>query len=360
RKKKEGPSKDNKEKGESCSAVLEAEGLKELTLHPVCQGDSDQASIIISTTQSKAPPATAIGDATKETENVALDYIGKRGSTVGVIKKRKRIKYAKGILKREMLSHVGMGEYCEAKKVYYFSFCFVRLAEGLKTTGTITCFDNRQAVNLYNIIIAKKITSGLKYSLATGNWGQANTVGIELLNICIYSVPLEKACGLVKNLALMVYVIQGSAANPILEFLEEWSTTNFEETWKIGNSDPKIVVPAFTSALHIYSKVRKELTLHKPRMVTKMIDVVNYYIELERSKKDKMKSFSVIHSQEASSTPSQGAVTIAALKPSAKNTDNIRRNESKPNRHVLILPPITITLSAILPMIKRDDYYRVP
>lgn len=37
-----------------------------------------------------------------------------------------------------------------------------------------------------------------------------------------------QACGLVKNLALMVYITVGSAAHPILEFLEEWSTENFE------------------------------------------------------------------------------------------------------------------------------------
>jgi DNA-directed RNA polymerase beta subunit len=39
---------------------------------------------------------------------------------------------------------------------------------------------------------------------------------------------VSKACGLVKNLALMSYITVGSAANPILEFLEEWSTENFE------------------------------------------------------------------------------------------------------------------------------------
>ncbi|KAE8806706.1 DNA-directed RNA polymerase II subunit RPB2 [Hordeum vulgare] len=37
------------------------------------------------------------------------------------------------------------------------------------------------------------------------------------------------ACGLVKNLALMVYITVGSAANPILEFLEEWGTKKIEE-----------------------------------------------------------------------------------------------------------------------------------
>ncbi|KAG2249178.1 hypothetical protein Bca52824_088806 [Brassica carinata] len=38
----------------------------------------------------------------------------------------------------------------------------------------------------------------------------------------------RKACGLVKNLALMVDITVGSAAYPTLEFLEEWGTENFE------------------------------------------------------------------------------------------------------------------------------------
>lgn len=44
----------------------------------------------------------------------------------------------------------------------------------------------------------------------------------------VYALWLWQACGLVKNLALMVYITVGSAAHPILEFLEEWSTENFE------------------------------------------------------------------------------------------------------------------------------------
>ncbi|KAF6149607.1 hypothetical protein GIB67_011216, partial [Kingdonia uniflora] len=57
---------------------------------------------------------------------VALDYIGKRGSTVGITKE-KRIKYVKEILQREMLPHVGVGEYCETKKAYYFGYIIHRL-----------------------------------------------------------------------------------------------------------------------------------------------------------------------------------------------------------------------------------------
>ena len=54
-------------------------------------------------------------------EQVALDYIGKRGSAVGVIKE-KRIQYAREILQRELLPHVGTAEYCETKKAYFFGY----------------------------------------------------------------------------------------------------------------------------------------------------------------------------------------------------------------------------------------------
>ncbi|KAG0490160.1 hypothetical protein HPP92_007023 [Vanilla planifolia] len=243
-----------------------------------------------------------------QNQQVALDYIGKRGSTVGVTKE-KRIKYAKEILQKEMLPHVGVGEYCETKKAYYFGYIIHRLLlcalgrrpeddrdhygnKRLDLAGPLLgglfrmlfrkltrdvrsyvqkCVDNGKDVNLQFAIKAKTITSGLKYSLATGNWGQANQAGTragvsQVLNrltyastlshlrrlnspigregklakprqlhnshwgmMCPAETPEGQACGLVKNLALMVYITVGSAAHPILEFLEEWSTENFEE-----------------------------------------------------------------------------------------------------------------------------------
>lgn len=48
---------------------------------------------------------------------VALDYIGKRGATVGVTRE-KRIQYAREILQREMLPHVGIVGNNETKKVH--------------------------------------------------------------------------------------------------------------------------------------------------------------------------------------------------------------------------------------------------
>ncbi|KAF6143684.1 hypothetical protein GIB67_021694 [Kingdonia uniflora] len=48
-----------------------------------------------------------------------------------------------------------------------------------------------------------------------------------------------QACGLVKNLALMVYITLGSATNPILEFLE-WSTENCWNSPKSRSLDEDI------------------------------------------------------------------------------------------------------------------------
>ncbi|WZZ25172.1 hypothetical protein YC2023_008573 [Brassica napus] len=228
-----------------------------------------------------------------QNQQVALDYIGKRGAPMGVTKE-KRIKYAKDILQKEMLPHVGVGEFCETKKAYYFGYIIHRLLlcalgrrpeddrdhygnKRLDLAGPLLgglfrmCVDNGKEVNLQFAIKAKTITSGLKYSLATGNWGQANAAGTragvsQVLNrltyastlshlrrlnspigregklakprqlhnsqwgmMCPAETPEGQACGLVKNLALMVYITVGSAAYPILEFLEEWGTENFEE-----------------------------------------------------------------------------------------------------------------------------------
>ncbi|KAJ4703477.1 DNA-directed RNA polymerase subunit beta [Melia azedarach] len=243
-----------------------------------------------------------------QNQQVALDYIGKRGATVGVTRE-KRIKYAKEILQKEMLPHVGTGDFCETKKAYYFGYIIHRLLlcalgrraeddrdhygnKRLDLAGPLLgglfrmlfrkltrdvrayvqkCVDNGKDVNLQFAIKAKTITSGLKYSLATGNWGQANAAGTragvsQVLNrltyastlshlrrlnspigregklakprqlhnsqwgmMCPAETPEGQACGLVKNLALMVYITVGSAAYPILEFLEEWGTENFEE-----------------------------------------------------------------------------------------------------------------------------------
>ena len=58
--------------------------------------------------------------------NVALSFIGTRGARPGVTKE-KRIKYAKEILQKEMLPHVGISDFCESKKAYFLGYMVHRL-----------------------------------------------------------------------------------------------------------------------------------------------------------------------------------------------------------------------------------------
>ena len=60
-------------------------------------------------------------------QNVALDYIGKRGPVAIGATKEKRIRYAKDVLQKEMLPHVGVNEFCETKKAYFFGYMIHRL-----------------------------------------------------------------------------------------------------------------------------------------------------------------------------------------------------------------------------------------
>ena len=48
---------------------------------------------------------------------MALNFIGSRGARPGVTKE-KRIKYAREILQKETLPHVGVSDYCETRKVH--------------------------------------------------------------------------------------------------------------------------------------------------------------------------------------------------------------------------------------------------
>ncbi|KAL0306867.1 UNVERIFIED_CONTAM: DNA-directed RNA polymerase II subunit RPB2 [Sesamum radiatum] len=173
-----------------------------------------------------------------QNQQVALDYIGKRGSTVGVTKD-KRIKYAKEILQREMLPHVGTEEYCETKKAYYFGknddertqifSCYRELGQA-NAAGTragvsqvlnrLTYASTLSHLRRLNSPIGREGKLAKPRQLHNSHWGM----------MCPAETPEGQACGLVKNLALMVYITVGSAANPILEFLDEWSTENFEET----------------------------------------------------------------------------------------------------------------------------------
>ncbi|KAI0989118.1 hypothetical protein GJ496_000338 [Pomphorhynchus laevis] len=242
-------------------------------------------------------------------QNLALDFIGSRGLRPGVTREH-RIKYARDILQKEVLPHVAVGEYSESRKAYFLGYMVHRLLlaslgrrevddrdhignKRLDLAGPLLSFLFRSLFrNLckeirmfaqsylnrgknFNLEIAVKptiITQGLRYSLATGNWGdqkkahQARAGVSQVLNrltyvstlshlrrvnspigrdgklakprqlhnthwgmICPSETPEGQAIGLVKNLALMAYISVGSRPGPILEFLEEWSMDNLEE-----------------------------------------------------------------------------------------------------------------------------------
>ena len=58
--------------------------------------------------------------------SVALNFIGSRGARPGVVKE-KRIKYAREILQKEMLPHVGVSDFCETRKAYFLGYMVHRL-----------------------------------------------------------------------------------------------------------------------------------------------------------------------------------------------------------------------------------------
>ncbi|KAJ3191549.1 DNA-dependent RNA polymerase II [Irineochytrium annulatum] len=240
---------------------------------------------------------------------VALDFIGKRGSSVGV-SQDKRIRYAKEILQKEMLPHVGTKAHFEGRKAYFFGYMIHRLLlaalerrdlddrdhfgkkrldlAGVLMSGLFRmlfrrltkdisrnlqkCLENHRNFNIKTAVDANIIKNGLKYSLATGNWGEqtkamqsragvsqvlnrytfASTLShLRRLNtpigrdgkiakprqlhnthwgmVCPAETPEGQACGLVKNLSLMAVITVGSPTKPIVEFLEEWTMENLEE-----------------------------------------------------------------------------------------------------------------------------------
>ncbi|CAG8562828.1 240_t:CDS:2, partial [Paraglomus occultum] len=61
-----------------------------------------------------------------QSQEVALDWIGRRGTTTGATRDR-RIKYAREILQKELLPHVGTEFKCETKKAYFFGYMVHRL-----------------------------------------------------------------------------------------------------------------------------------------------------------------------------------------------------------------------------------------
>ncbi len=297
-------------------------------------------------------------------QSVALNFIGSRGARPGVVRE-KRIKYAKEILQKEMLPHVGVSDFCETRKAYFLGYMVHRLLlaalgrrelddrdhygnKRLDLAGPLLAFlfrglfrnmskemrmyaqkfiDKGRDFNLELAIKTRIISDGLKYSLATGNWGdqkkahQARAGVSQVLNrltyastlshlrrinspigrdgklakprqlhntlwgmICPAETPEGAAVGLVKNLALMAYVSVGNTPSPILEFLEEWSMENLEEI------SPSSIVEAtkiFVNGCWVGIHRDPEQLIVTLRKLRRQMDIINAEVSMVRDIRDR-------------------------------------------------------------------------
>lgn len=240
---------------------------------------------------------------------VALDFIGRRGSVTG-INREKRVRYARDILQKELLPHITQQEGYETRKAFFLGYMVHRLLmvaldrrdqddrdhfgkKRLDLAGPLLanlfrmlfkkltrdifrymqkCVESNKDFNLTLAVKSNTITNGLKYSLATGNWGDqkramSTKAGVsQVLNrytfsstlshlrrtntpigkdgkiakprqlhnthwglVCPAETPEGQACGLVKNLSLTTCISVGSPSDPIIYFLEEWGMEPLED-----------------------------------------------------------------------------------------------------------------------------------
>merc|ERR1719305_1284472 len=151
-----------------------------------------------------------------------------------------------------------------------FRQLFVKLAKDCRMTLQ-KAIDHGREYNFEPSVKHGTVTRGLKYAVATGNWGlqksQTNKAGVsQVLNrltytsalshlrrlntpidrsgklaqprmlhnthwgmVCPAETPEGQACGLVKNLSLMTYVSVGGASQVIVELLESHGMECLEE-----------------------------------------------------------------------------------------------------------------------------------
>lgn len=244
-----------------------------------------------------------------QNREVALDFIGRRGSSQG-INKEKRVRYARDILQKELLPHISQKEGSETRKAFFLGYMVHKLLQcalerrevddrdhfgkkRLDLAGPLLanlfrvlfkkltrdvyrylqkCVETGKVFNLNLAVKSNTITSGLQYSLATGNWGEqkkamAAKAGVsQVLNryafastlshlrrtntpigrdgkiakprqlhnthwglVCPAETPEGQACGLVKNLSLMSYITIGQPSEPIVEFMSQRNMEMLEE-----------------------------------------------------------------------------------------------------------------------------------
>jgi len=163
------------------------------------------------------------------TRDNALDYIGRRGNTVGALREQ-RITHAKEILQKELLIHIGIDSESLSKKSYYIgymvhklisvalkrkepddrdhlankrldlvgplmTYLFLKLFKQLKkeTSSILKRLIKRghEKFDMKSIIKHTTITNGLKYALSTGNWGRTRSGVAQVLERLTFVATLS-------------------------------------------------------------------------------------------------------------------------------------------------------------------------
>jgi len=295
-------------------------------------------------------------------KEAALNFIGVRGSAE-YASKRERVKYAKDILTKELLPHVGSDEASDTTKSFFlgytvnkllmcslgrleeddrdhygkkrldlagpllaqqFRLLFRRLTKDMRMLITKDLMAHKPC-NLAASIKSRVIENGVKYALATGNWGDRKSptrAGVsQVLNRLTYAsalshlrrlnTPLERsgkqakprqlhnthwgmvcpaetpegqAVGLVKNLALMAEISTNSPASPVIDFLDEFGLERFTEISASDLGDPRVTKVFVDGNWVGISRIPDELTRHLIGMRRKA--AIDSEVSVVRSIKD--------------------------------------------------------------------------
>ena len=277
--------------------------------------DDEMKEALMSSLQEAQPIQSAV---------VARDYIAKRTNN-NSMRAHEREAYALQILQKEFLPHIGQDSSSVPRKAFFLGYMVNRLLacalgriepddrdhlgkkrinlsgplmaqlfrlQFQKVTKDLQRFmqkkiENDEQIHLKAAVKSNIITNGLKYSLATGNWGDQKkiekaTAGVsqvlsrytfastlshlrrtnapigregkiakprQLHNthwgyVCPAETPEGQACGLVKNLSLMTMVSNYHPLGPVQKYVLNKADVEPLEDWepKMGQAATKIFV----------------------------------------------------------------------------------------------------------------------
>ena len=313
-------------------------------------------------------PSIEIYNSYYKTKDECLDFIATKSTRGEAINKEIRIKRAEEILRKEMLSHVSVDRGSESKKAYFIGYMIYRLGNcalgrafgddrdhygkkrldmsGVLLTGIFRQYyrsflkraemklkelvsrNKSNTIHLGDIFDKEIISNGMKYALATGNWGKSRvgtplktgvaqvlqrlTFMSSLSHLRRLNTPLEKtgkitkprqlhnthwgmlcpaetpegqACGLVKNLSLMAYVSVGSKSRLIQDDLD--SLADFQKLSEVSpesiRGKSKIFINgSWVGITNSPEEIMKRLIQQRRKgHISKEISIVNNFMNKE-------------------------------------------------------------------------------